>query len=398
MGRENYINIEIGKSKNIKREIYKATLFYDALEIKIKKENEILYKTNILPERFSFKKNEVILQKKIDTILKRIKIDNFKFKITEISFFEKIYYNMILFLKKFISRFLQPTQWIIGYKNILASEWNYLNISNKKMQADPFIIFESGKYFIFFEELYFEENKGYISVGELDLKEKKLINEKIILEKDYHLSYPFVFKENNTWYMIPESSENKKIDLYEAEKFPYEWRLKKTLIDNIEAVDATLIKNDSIWYLFTSEKQPGISTNDELSIYYSEDFLNNEFKKLFLNPVISDISCARMGGNFFLKDKKIYRVSQNCLKRYGYQVNINEIIEIDKNNYKEQKIEVLKHPKNKKIIGMHTYNFSNEIEVADFLVLRNDINGLVTNFNTKVKRFLNTIKNKIRKI
>ena len=192
--------------------------------------------------------------------------------------------------------------------------------------------------------------------------------------------------------MIPESSQNKTVDLYEAERFPYEWKLKKTLLKNIETVDSTFIKKYNIWYLFTNEKQLGISPNDELSIYYSEDFLNKEFKKLFLNPIISDVSCARMGGKFFLKNNKIYRVSQDCSKRYGYRVNINEILEIDKNNYKEQKIEVLKHPKNKKIIGMHTYNFSNEIEVADFLILRNDIKGLIRNIKSNLKRKLMTEK------
>ena len=305
---------------------------------------------------------------------------------------KNLYISFFLFFKVRIGRYFFPTQWIVGYKNINENTWKYLDISSEKMQADPFIVFENGKYFIFYEELYFEKNKGYISVGELDLEKNRLINQRIILEKDYHLSYPFVFKENNIWYMIPESSQNKTVDLYEAERFPYEWKLKKTLLKNIETVDSTFIKKYNIWYLFTNEKQLGISPNDELSIYYSEDFLNKEFKKLFLNPIISDVSCARMGGKFFLKNNKIYRVSQDCSKRYGYRVNINEILEIDKNNYKEQKIEVLKHPKNKKIIGMHTYNFSNEIEVADFLILRNDIKGLIRNIKSNLKRKLMTEK------
>lgn len=386
------MDIKIGKSKNIKREIYKGTLFYDKLEIIFKEKDEIIYRTNILPGRYSYEQNEKIILQKIETIKKRLKIDDINLRLQDINFFEKFIYKFFLFFKVRIGRYFFPTQWIVGYKNINENTWKYLDISSEKMQADPFIVFENGKYFIFYEELYFEKNKGYISVGELDLEKNRLINQRIILEKDYHLSYPFVFKENNIWYMIPESSQNKTVDLYEAERFPYEWKLKKTLLKNIETVDSTFIKKYNIWYLFTNEKQLGISPNDELSIYYSEDFLNKEFKKLFLNPIISDVSCARMGGKFFLKNNKIYRISQDCSKRYGYRVNINEILEIDKNNYKEQKIEVLKHPKNKKIIGMHTYNFSNEIEVADFLILRNDIKGLIRNIKSNLKRKLMTEK------
>lgn len=382
------IDIEIGKSKNIRKEIYKGTLFYDKLEIIFKEKDKIIYRTNILPGRYSYEQNEKIIKQKIEIIKKRLNIDNINLKIQDINFVEKFIYKFFLFFKIRISRYFFPTQWIIGYKNINENNWKYLDISSEKMQADPFIVFENGKYFVFYEELYFEENKGYISVGELDLEKNRLVNQRIILEKDYHLSYPFIFKEDDKWFMIPESSQNKTVDLYEAERFPYEWKFKRSLLKNVENVDSTLIKKDNIWYLFTNEKQLGISPNDELSIYYSEDFLNKEFKKLFLNPVISDVSCARMGGKIFLKNSKIYRVSQDCSKRYGYRVNINEILEIDKNNYKEQKIEVLKHPRSKKIIGMHTYNFSNEIEVADFLVLRNDIKGLIRNIKSNLKRKL----------
>lgn len=382
------IDIEIGKSKNIRKEIYKGTLFYDKLEIIFKEKDKIIYRTNILPGRYSYEQNEKIIKQKIETIKKRLNIDNINLKIQDINFVEKFIYKFFLFFKIRISRYFFPTQWIIGYKNINENNWKYLDISSEKMQADPFIVFENGKYFVFYEELYFEENKGYISVGELDLEKNRLVNQRIILEKDYHLSYPFIFKEDDKWFMIPESSQNKTVDLYEAERFPYEWKFKRSLLKNVENVDSTLIKKDNIWYLFTNEKQLGISPNDELSIYYSEDFLNKEFKKLFLNPVISDVSCARMGGKIFLKNSKIYRVSQDCSKRYGYRVNINEILEIDKNNYKEQNIEVLKHPRSKKIIGMHTYNFSNEIEVADFLVLRNDIKGLIRNIKSNLKRKL----------
>ena len=42
-------------------------------------------------------------------------------------------------------------------------------------------------------------------------------------------------------YIMPESSSNNTIDLYKCIDFPYKWK-KKTLIDNILAVDSNLIK------------------------------------------------------------------------------------------------------------------------------------------------------------
>ena len=170
------MDIKIGKSKNIKREIYKGTLFYDKLEIIFKEKDEIIYRTNILPGRYSYEQNEKIILQKIETIKKRLKIDDINLRLQDINFFEKFIYKFFLFFKVRIGRYFFPTQWIVGYKNINENTWKYLDISSEKMQADPFIVFENGKYFIFYEELYFEKNKGYISVGELDLEKNRLIN------------------------------------------------------------------------------------------------------------------------------------------------------------------------------------------------------------------------------
>ena len=87
------MDIKIGKSKNIKREIYKGTLFYDKLEIIFKEKDEIIYRTNILPGRYSYEQNEKIILQKIETIKKRLKIDDINLRLQDINFFEKFIYK-----------------------------------------------------------------------------------------------------------------------------------------------------------------------------------------------------------------------------------------------------------------------------------------------------------------
>jgi hypothetical protein len=262
---------------------------------------------------------------------------------------------------------------VIVYKDAnetnTKSKWHKIVPDSKVFQADPFIVFKDDKYYVFYEELKFEDYHGYLMVAELDLANKKLINQKIILKLEHHLSFPNVFEEDGTFYMIPECADSNRVDLYECTSFPYKWEKKKTLLDNIAAVDTTPLKTDDGWYLFTTEIIKGVGCNDELSIYKSADLLNKPFTKLYNEPVISDVTNARMAGHFIKRDGELFRVSQNCGKRYGYQANINKVLQIE-DGYKEERIETLKPDFG--ALGFHTYNQDQNIIVGDMEIARFD--------------------------
>ena len=61
-----------------------------------------------------------------------------------------------------------------------------------------------------------------------------------MLERDHHLSYPFVFEHEGVVYMLPERGEAGRVELHRAVAFPDEWRLDRVLLDGLTAVDATL--------------------------------------------------------------------------------------------------------------------------------------------------------------
>ena len=73
--------------------------------------------------------------------------------------------------------------------------------------ADPFIIKHKNKNYIFFENNDLSISRGKISCGEL--KDGKLSNIKDVLKFNYHMSYPFICKFKNNFYLIPETSEKK---------------------------------------------------------------------------------------------------------------------------------------------------------------------------------------------
>ena len=102
--------------------------------------------------------------------------------------------------------------------------------------------------------------------------------------------------------MIPETHANNTIDLYEFEQFPYKLKKVRTIINNVNAVDSVLLQKDKLWYLFTNVySSENYSHNDNLSIFISNDLLNDEFKQQHINPVVKKPIYARMGGQFLHK-------------------------------------------------------------------------------------------------
>lgn len=237
---------------------------------------------------------------------------------------------------------------------------------NNVFWADPFVIQRDEKFYIFVEEYLYDKKKAHISVLELDNK-GNLINSKRVIEKPYHMSYPFVFQFNGIYYMIPESSENNTIDLYYCKTFPFEWHFLKNLISNISAVDSTVFFYNNKWWLFTSLDLTGNVTgfDTELFLYFTDDILTGKWESHPLNPVVSDVRSARPAGAVFTIDGNIFRPSQDSSGRYGRALNINQILILTENDYQEKLSYKIETSYNSRFKGTHTYNSSTDFTIID---------------------------------
>ena len=236
--------------------------------------------------------------------------------------------------------------------------------------ADPFVIAKDNKFYIFFEELVYERKNAHISCIALDEKGKVLENRKV-LERPYHLSYPFVFAYEEEYYMIPESCQNKTIELYRATDFPYQWELETVLMQNINAVDATLLEKDNRWYLFTNVRvDPQATYLDELFVFVSDSPLSSDWKPLSFNPQVSDVKRARPAGKFIDIDGEIYRPSQNNSGYYGRGLNLMRCEEITEHSYREVLAQELLANWADDVRGIHTINHDQGCTVIDLLVRR----------------------------
>ena len=236
--------------------------------------------------------------------------------------------------------------------------------------ADPFPMFKDGKYYIFIEELIFAENKGTICVIQMDEKgnyEKPVK----VLERPYHLSYPFLFEEDGELYMLPETAGNKSVEIYRCKQFPNSWDLHQTLLSNVYAVDPTLLKYaDKYWLFCNIKEQEGASAQDELFLFYADSLDSQNWTPHPLNPIVSDVRNARPAGSIIERNGRLFRPAQNSAIRYGHSIQINEIITLTESEYKEIPSQAILPNWHLSVLAVHTINQLQNLAVADALFRR----------------------------
>lgn len=285
--------------------------------------------------------------------------------------------HIIYYAKERVDQLFYKNQWQLQF---LIHEKDMLQTDIKKFKriippkdrfwADPDFIKINGKYYIFFEEYLYSEKKARISYFTLN-ENGDISPPKKIISNKYHMSFPFIFKFEDNVYMIPETSENRTIELYQCVTFPDKWELVKVLMNNIIALDTNLFYYKRKWWLFTNiEEVEGATKNDELFLFFADDFRTENWIPHPQNPIISDVKRARPAGNIFRIKNNIYRPSQNCSKHYGYGCNINEIVKLNEKEYSEKIIEKILPNWDRKYTGVHTFNSKEDFTIIDVSVDR----------------------------
>lgn len=205
--------------------------------------------------------------------------------------------------------------------------------------ADPFLFVHNDSLFLFYEE------KKYRDPGVLKMIRtnnlKTWSDPCIVLKESFHLSYPYVFEDEGMIYMMPETSAAGEVRLYKADNnelssFSLDTVLLKhdtckTSI-NIDFSDSSIYKHsDGLYYLMTTLCINGVN---ELSLYVS-DCLRGAYRAHPMSPIVKSQKYGRNAGSLFKRDGKLYRVAQDCVKRYGDNIHLFEITDLSNEYYAE---------------------------------------------------------------
>jgi hypothetical protein len=244
-----------------------------------------------------------------------------------------------------------------------SADYRLLLPPKDRCHADPFLVEKDGKTLLFFESLRFRERRGTIWCCELG-SDGELGEAIEVLRRPYHLSYPFVFEHEGQMYMIPETMQNRTIELYRATNFPTQWTLEAVLLSGICAVDATLVKMGGKFWIFAGVSNDRHSNSDELGVFFADE-LTGPWTPHPANPVVSDVRRARPAGALFCDAERLIRPSQDCGKAYGYGLVFSEVMKLTETEYAERPIARIDPGWTKGNRGTHTYARSERFEAID---------------------------------
>lgn len=271
------------------------------------------------------------------------------------------------------SRLISRTEWILAYSRsdhdidaIDAEHCASFTIGRQPVDrfwADPFPVIDNGRHWIFVEEWMHGAPHAHLAVIDV-LADGSFGPSVPVLEKPYHLSYPHVFRWMGEFYMIPETRNNRTIELYRSFRFPFDWRLERVLMRDLDAVDASVIEIDGWWWMFVAIAPKHGVENDQLHLFSAETPLGL-WRPHPMNPIVSDVRRARPAGRVFRDRKGWIRPSQDCSVRYGHAIGFNRITTLSATAYAEEQVSTILPTWTRGIEGTHTFNHAGDLTVID---------------------------------
>lgn len=262
----------------------------------------------------------------------------------------------------------RPPEWFVAVRRRAADGHAHAPVRALPNPAgrylgDPFAIEVGGRHFLFVEDYSYTDGRAAISVSEAGPDDAWSPPRKV-LECNYHLSYPFVFEYEGAIYMVPETGEAGRVELYRAVAFPYEWRLDRVLLAGLNATDATLhIEDDGLLWLFANVME-GHGDRGELWLFSSPSLVG-EWRSHPRNPIVTDPGSARPAGRLFRRGNVLIRPSQDCSREYGEAVVLNRVDVLSPEEYHETAIGRIEPDWIPGVERTHTYTFDSRYECFD---------------------------------
>lgn len=200
-----------------------------------------------------------------------------------------------------------------------------MRIEQVHTRADPFMFVWNDELFLFFESMSINQPGCIELYKTTDLKKFKHLG--IVLKEAHHLSYPLVFMQGSSVFMIPESVSAGEVALYKFDEFPKVLKKIRTLLIG-NYFDSSVIFHEGLWYLFTTSE-------NGLNLFFTKDIENGIFKAHPENPITSDPRICRCGGQPVIVSGSMYRLAQDGSNKYGGNLNILKILELTPTSYRE---------------------------------------------------------------
>lgn len=244
---------------------------------------------------------------------------------------------------------------------------NWIESPSSHFWADPFLLRQEGKTWVFFEDYCYASKRGRIACAEMTADGKFLSPITCLEDKKHHYSYPYIFRDGESLFMVPEAMDSNAVVLYRCKSFPDKWEPETTLLQG-RYVDTSIWKSDGLWWMLTTSADPD-SRASSLLLFFGEH-PHGPWQFHPANPISADVRNHRGAGRIFWTGERWIRPSQSACPVYGYSFTLNEITELSPETYSERPIREFRPDTLKGIRATHTYNWIEGVELIDGTTMR----------------------------
>ena len=291
-----------------------------------------------------------------------------------------------------MARATREEQWALGYANATAGELlgglrqetvRWAEPLDGGYLADPMVVPDgTSTPTVLAEAYWFRERKGKI----VALRNGKS-DASIVIDRPWHLSYPFLWREGGEIWCIPEMAQAGRIQLFRAEAFPDRWAEGPVLVDVFAGIDPTLHHDGERYWLFAGNARD--LPNARLYLFYSQQ-LDGPWQRHPWNPIRCDLRNSRSAGPLFMHEGQLFRPAQDCSSVYGGAVVLNRVHELSPNAFHEEAaVRLEPDAQGPYPDGLHTFCAAGPVTIIDG-------KRYVRTFSTlpaKVREFWSVVKN-----
>lgn len=236
--------------------------------------------------------------------------------------------------------------------------------------ADPFILSVTEDFvFILVEEFVYSANKGRISRLKVNRHSWELEKIDPVIEQGTHLSFPAYYRKNGKVYIYPENSQSGKLSLFEYDE-DSGVAAKVGVLSNCPLADAV------IWQMDGKKVVMATTSPDDngrvLDIYPYHEIQPRE-KEEPVERISFPERIARNAGMPFDIQGRLFRPAQDCARRYGESVIIQEVSRTDE-GFQFKEVKRFYSPLTSHSVAFHTFNvFEDKYIAVDAEGMRNGL-------------------------
>ena len=199
--------------------------------------------------------------------------------------------------------------------------------------ADPFLFVEAGEWHMFFEVVK-EGREPNAVIGHATSPDGlEWSYDGVVLRKEYHTSFPLVWKWEGEYYMCPPTG--KDVELWRASSFPTDWEFLGNVIEvDFYPHDPAFVRYGGKWWLFTD------AHSTDVMVYHNDELGLDGWTPHEGNPVATDRRKAgHMAGRPIVHGDRLLLPLMDNEAHYGHQVRLYEVTDLAPDRYADREVE-----------------------------------------------------------